>query len=205
MKKVLFVFTLITVLFSASVLSASAFDYEEVVAEIPVVIELGGTAEIIANEDSPLPEESEITIPDGETGKFVIHFDRVGQFDYTVKFKPDDQGRLFDKTEYDVSIIVNDNDGVLDPNVVIYKDDYKYGGYRMVLGSTYYKVLEFSMVNPEEKPEGDSSKNPKTGDDTRMESNFLIAMIASAGLLGLSIVYLDDSLKMVKAYRGMGQ
>ena len=41
--------------------------------------------------------------------------------------------------------------------------------------------------------------NPKTSDDTGMEMYFLIAMIASAGLLVLSIIYAADCRKLIKS------
>ena len=44
----------------------------------------------------------------------------------------------------------------------------------------------------------DKNKNPKTEDDTKMEIYFLIAMLASAGLLLLSIFDLRDTQKMIK-------
>ena len=43
----------------------------------------------------------------------------------------------------------------------------------------------------------DKNRNPKTSDDTRMEMYFLFAIIASAGLLALSIVFLIDTQKMI--------
>ena len=52
------------------------------------------------------------------------------------------------------------------------------------------------MPPPDEPPP--PGGNPKTGDGSRMERNFLIAMLASAGLLILSIVYYDDSRKLLK-------
>ena len=42
-------------------------------------------------------------------------------------------------------------------------------------------------------------RNPKTGDDTNMERYFLIAMIASAGLLALSIIYMIDTKRLINS------
>lgn len=47
-------------------------------------------------------------------------------------------------------------------------------------------------------PEG-KNKNPQTGDDTKMELYFLLAILASAGLLAISIFYLIDTLKMINS------
>jgi hypothetical protein len=41
-------------------------------------------------------------------------------------------------------------------------------------------------------------RNPRTGDDTKIEEFFLLAMNASAGLLTLSIIYLVDTELMIK-------
>ena len=48
-------------------------------------------------------------------------------------------------------------------------------------------------------PSPPDKSNPKTSDDTGMEMYFLIAMIASAGLLVLSIIYAADCRKLIKS------
>ncbi len=63
------------------------------------------------------------------------------------------------------------------------------------------------QTEPEETtaPVGDDTpappdkSNPKTSDDTGMEVYFLIAMIASAGLLVLSIIYAADCRKLINS------
>jgi pilin isopeptide linkage protein len=48
-------------------------------------------------------------------------------------------------------------------------------------------------------PAPQDKSNPKTSDDTDMEMYFLIAVIASAGLLVLSIIYAADCRKLIKS------
>ena len=55
-----------------------------------------------------------------------------------------------------------------------------------------------STTEPDNPPRPDKN-NPKTSDDSRMEMYFIIAMIASAGLLMLSIIYAADCRKLIKA------
>ena len=47
-------------------------------------------------------------------------------------------------------------------------------------------------------PNSPDKRNPDTGDDSMMERYFLVAMIASAGLLALSVIYLSDTNKMIR-------
>ncbi len=61
-------------------------------ADIPVVIEGGGTAYLIPEINSPLPKEVSIEVGNGRTGHFHISFTETGVFRYTIKAdftKPD--------------------------------------------------------------------------------------------------------------------
>ena len=201
MKKALLSVIVPAVLFALAIIPAYAHDYGSVTVEIPFVVEQGGTAQIIPQVNSPVPDETEITVADGETGTFHIHFDTVGEYSYTVKVKPDPERTESDDTVYSVKVYINDDNGELKPTVVAYKGNEKYAGYGDVTG-VENKALLFVMgayYQPDPPPPPpDPDKPPKTGDDTNMERNFLIAMIASIGLLIISIVYLDDTLKLVK-------
>lgn len=191
-------------------ISASAYDYQPVRAEIEVEITLGGTVTIIPNVNCPIPEKTELTLKDGEIGRFDIDFSEVGVFDYIVKTIPDDRDLLFDDTVYNLRIYVTDSNGALEAAIIASKGEEKYSddSERLVFINKPYEDNEPTepkddtkeTVKPTENSGGSSSginSNPKTGDDTRMEMYFLFAMIASAGLLALSIVYLIDTQKMI--------
>ena len=180
-------------------ISAHAYDYQPVKAAIEVEITLGGTAAIIPNVNCPIPEKTALTLKDGEIGKFDIEFTEVGVFDYTVKTVPDDRDIIFDDTIYNIKIYVTDRDGTLEANMIASKGEEKYS--RLIFVNTE-KGGDEPTTNPTDSSyKGDSpldiNRNPKTGDDARMELSFLFAMIASAGLLTLSIVYLIDTRKMI--------
>lgn len=180
-------------------ISAHAYDYQPVKAAIEVEITLGGTAAIIPNVNCPIPEKTALTLKDGEIGKFDIEFTEVGVFDYTVKTVPDDRDIEFDDTVYNIKFYVTDNDGRLEATVIASKGEEKYN--RLIFVNTE-KGGDEPTTNPTDSSyKGDSpldiNRNPKTGDDARMELSFLFAMIASAGLLTLSIVYLIDTQKMI--------
>ena len=180
-------------------ISAHAYDYQPVKAAIEVEITLGGTAAIIPNVNCPIPEKTALTLKDGEIGKFDIEFTEVGVFDYTVKTVPDDRDIEFDDTVYNIKFYVTDNDGRLEATVIASKGEEKYN--RLIFVNTE-KGGDEPTTNPTDSSyKGDSpldiNRNPKTGDDARMELSFLFAMIASAGLLTLSIVYLIDTRKMI--------
>ena len=179
--------------------TAYAYAYQPVRTEIEVEVTLGGTVVIIPNVNCPIPEKTELTLKDGEIGKFEIDFTEVGVFDYTVKTVPDDRDIEFDDTVYNIKFYVTDNDGRLEATVIASKGEEKYS--RLIFVNTE-KGGDEPTTNPTDSSyKGDSpldkNRNPKTSDDTRMEMYFLFAIIASAGLLALSIVYLIDTQKMI--------
>ena len=191
-------------------LSAHAYAYQPVKAEIEVEVTLGGTVAIIPNVNCPIPKKTELTLQDGEIGKFDIEFTEVGVFDYTVKTIPDDRDLIFDDTVYNLRIYVTDSNGALEAAIIASKGEDKYSddSERLIFVNkpsedkepTEPKDDTKETVKPTENSGGSSSginSNPKTGDDTRMEIYFLFAMIASAGLLALSIMYLIDTQKMI--------
>ena len=204
MKKILTFCILILLVPGLFGFTAHAYAYQPVKAEIEVEVTLGGTAAIIPNVNCPIPEKTALTLKDGEIGKFDIEFTEVGVFDYTVKTVPDDRDIEFDDTVYNIKFYVTDNDGRLEATVIASKGEEKYN--RLIFVNTE-KGSDEPTANPKDTPTDSSDNggspldkkgNPKTGDDTRMELYFLFAMIASAGLLALSIVYLIDTQKMIK-------
>ena len=199
MKKILTFCILILLVPGLFGFTAYAYDYQPVKAEIEVEVTLGGTVAIIPNVNCPIPEKTELTLKDGEIGKFEIDFTEVGVFDYTVKTVPDDRDIEFDDTVYNIKFYVTDNDGRLVATVIASKGEEKFS--RLIFVNTE-KGGDEPTTNPTDSSDNggsplDKNGNPKTGDDTRMELYFLFAMIASAGLLALSIVYLIDTRKMI--------
>ena len=199
MKKILTFCILILLVPGLFGFTAYAYDYQPVKAEIEVEVILGGKVAIIPNVNCPIPEKTELTLKDGEIGKFDIDFTEVGVFDYTVKTVPDDRDIEFDDTVYNIKFYVTDNDGRLEATVIASKGEEKYS--RLIFVNTE-KGGDEPTTNPTDSSyKGDSpldkNRNPKTSDDTRMEMYFLFAIIASAGLLALSIVFLIDTQKMI--------
>ncbi len=210
MKKILtfcIIFLLVPGLLS---FSAYAYDYQTVRVGIEAEVTLGGTVTIIPNVNCPIPDKTEITLKDGEIGRFDIDFSDPGVFDYTVKTVPDDRDIEFDDTVYNLKFYVTDNDGRLEMTLIASKGEEKYSAERLVFVNTK-KGGDEPTTNPKETPTDSSdkggstdnkNKNPQTGDDTRMEMYFLFAMIASAGLLALSIIYLLDTQKKINKKKG---
>ena len=193
MKKILTFCILILLVPGLFGFTAYAYDYQPVKAEIEVEVILGGKVAIIPNVNCPIPEKTELTLKDGEIGKFDI------DFDYTVKTVPDDRDIEFDDTVYNIKFYVTDNDGRLQATTIASKGEEKYS--RLIFVNTE-KGGDEPTTNPTDSSyKGDSpldkNRNPKTSDDTRMEMYFLFAIIASAGLLALSIVFLIDTQKMI--------
>ena len=172
--------------------TAYAYDYEPIKYEIEVEVTLGGTVKIIPDVNCPIPQKTELTLKDGETGRFEIDLVEPGVFDYTVQTVPDDRNIVFDDTVYSIKIYVTENVDKLEANMIATKSEEKYSGSKLI----FVNSEESSDDSPTESSNND--RNPKTSDDTRMEMYFLFAMIASVGLLTLSIVYLIDTQKMIK-------
>ena len=163
--------------------SAHAHDYGSANVGITVEITLGGTAAIIPDVQSPVPDKTELTLKDGEIGRFDIAFSSVGEYGYTVRNVPDDRDLKYDKTVYKIKIYVNDVDGKLEPTVIVYKCDYKYSGDP--------ERLLFVNTDPGEvKP----PPGPKTEDNSRTTAAFLFALLASAGTLAI-LAYLTGKHK----------
>ena len=199
MKKILTFCILILLVPGLFGFTAYAYDYQPVKYKIEVEVTLGGTVKIIPNVNCPIPQKTELTLKDGEIGRFDIDFVEPGVFDYTVKTVPDDRDIIFDDTIYNIKIYVTDRDGTLEANMIASKGEEKYS--RLIFVNTE-KGGDEPTTNPTDSSDNggsplDKNGNPKTGDDTRMELYFLFAMIASAGLLALSIVYLIDTRKMI--------
>ena len=199
MKKILTFCILILLVPGLFGFTAYAYDYQPVKYKIEVEVTLGGTVKIIPNVNCPIPQKTELTLKDGEIGRFDIDFVEPGVFDYTVKTVPDDRDIIFDDTIYNIKIYVTDRDGTLEANMIASKGEEKYS--RLIFVNTE-KGGDEPTTNPTDSSDNggsplDKNRNPKTGDDARMELSFLFAMIASAGLLTLSIVYLIDTRKMI--------
>ena len=199
MKKILTFCILILLMPGLFGFTAYAYAYQPVRTEIEVEVTLGGTVAIIPNVNCPIPEKTELTLKDGEIGKFEIDFNDVGVFDYTVKTVTDDRDIEFDDTVYNIKFYVTDNDGRLVATVIASKGEEKFS--RLIFVNTE-KGGDEPTTNPTDSSDNggsppDKNRNPKTNDDTRMEIYFLFAIIASAGLLALSIVYLIDTQKMI--------
>ena len=95
----------------------------ETYAEIPVVIEGGGTVHIIPEVNSPLPTETTLRVDNGRTGRIYIYFTEAGVYHYTITAEFSENGKTWtaddvyrltvevyekeDGTLYTVSIINN--------------------------------------------------------------------------------------------------
>ena len=199
MKKLLTFCILILLVPGLFGFTAYAYDYEPIKYEIEVEVTLGGTVKIIPNVNCPIPQKTELTLKDGETGRFEIDLVEPGVFDYTVQTVPDDRNIVFDDTVYSIKIYVTESVNTLEANMIATKSEEKYSGSKLIFVNSEESSDE-PTSNPQDSPTESSNndRNPKTSDDTRMEMYFLFAMIASVGLLTLSIVYLIDTQKMIK-------
>lgn len=220
MKKV-FAFSIVLMLFAA-VLCTHAGAAQSVAVDIQVNIKNGGTAVIISEVNSPLPDRSSMTLDDGQTEAFHIEFSEAGSYSYTIRTEPDDRKIYFDNTVYQIKVYVTEENGKLYTSIVIYneKTGKKYspsgeGGSQpcMVTFVNDPSQDEPDKTEPSTAPENTTSaadtqptaeatdktpggtSRPQTGDDSTLDFYLLLAIAASAGLFMLSVFYYRSVIK----------
>ncbi|MBQ4207102.1 MAG: hypothetical protein II621_02230 [Clostridia bacterium] len=221
MKKLLPLSILLVALLLFPKPAAYAFRYTPVRVTVPVEIGQGGTAVMNSEVNCPIPETGELRLADGEVGRFDIDFTEPGSYAYSVQVQPDGRKITFDTTVYTVRVFVTDDNGVLTTTVVVFDGDEKYAGQMgsdgtpgcLIFANVPHPPKPTEPTKPSGGENGDTTKpsggesddptspdkrNPDTGDDSMMERYFLVAMIASAGLLVLSVIYLSDTNKMIR-------
>jgi pilin isopeptide linkage protein len=120
MKKVI-VFSVILMLMTA-VLCVPVNAAQSASVNIWVSIKNGGTAAIITEVNSPLPDRPSITLDDGKSEAFHIEFSEEGSYSYTIRIEPDERDIRFDDTVYRVGVYVREENGKLYSNIVIYNE-----------------------------------------------------------------------------------
>ena len=173
MKKILTFCILILLVPGLFGFTAHAYAYQPVKAEIEVEVTLGGTAAIIPNVNCPIPEKTELTLKDGEIGKFDIEFTEVGVFDYTVKTVPDDRDIEFDDTVYNIKFYVTDNDGRLEATVIASKGEEKYN--RLIFVNTE-KGGDEPTTNPTDSSDNGGSPKQKSQDKRRYQNGDILSV-----------------------------
>ena len=224
MKKIL-IFGIFLMLLFAVPISGCLAAPVPVDVDIWINIENGGTAIMTTENNSPLPEESRITVDTDSTEAFHIVFTEAGTFSYNVSVEPDERDIQFDSTVYNIQIYVVEEDGVLHAVVVVYNtgSGQKYAPYDPEAGEPLSVAFANAPDMPNGKPVdgtddpsgGDGGTNnggsggssgssgglpigqPKTGDDTMLGFYLIAAILASAGLFALSILYYIYVVKFV--------
>lgn len=232
MKKIVVFSIALYIVFFVCGIPAAA--YKAVGVDVSVDIINGGTVEVIAEVNCPLPDKSNITLNDGERDTFHLEFLAVGEYSYTVKTVPDERNIKYDDTIYNVRCYVEEKNGMLSVTTVIYNltTGYKYsspdGDDKIGVkfeniskdsdspggsddsdrphkpdSSTPTSSIPVSSTPTTSPPaaSGTSSSvgvsRPKTGDDSRLDMYLLICILASAGLFGLSVMYLRDTNRLI--------
>ncbi len=166
MKRV-FAFSVVLALIFA-VLGAHGSAAQTAPVDIWVDIKNGGTAVIITEVNSPLPDRSSMTLDDGQTEAFHIDFSEAGTYAYTIRIEPDDREITFDDTVYRVNVFVTEESGRLYTSIVIYnqKTGGKYSpqGYDEPCTVTF--VNDVSPITPDETTAPTQSGESATTSET---------------------------------------
>ena len=180
-----------------------AFAAEAAGAEIPVVIDGGGTAYMIPEVNCPLPTKNAIQVDNGRTGHFYINFTEAGVYHYTITaefsengktWKADDVYRLTvevyekeDGTLYTVSTINNSHTTEKGAQVWFHKPPETTTQPPTTTDTTT------PTTSPPQKP-----GTPRTGDESNLTRYVLIAMASSAGLFLLALLYTLNTNRLIK-------
>ena len=181
-------------------LSASAAN--AVTVTIPVEIVGGGTANVIAEVNCPLPESSSVEVQDGATENINISFSETGNYTYTIEADTKDDS-YYSPAYYTASITVRkDGSGELTATVILSKTDSDYKPDRCLFTpgeppSDAPTTVETQPVDTEQAPKNPPTSRPKTGDDSMLDIYLLICIAASGGLFLLSVVYLVSTNRML--------
>ena len=174
MKRV-FAFSVLLALIFA-VLGAHVNAAQTAPVDIWVDIKNGGTAVIITEVNSPLPDRSSMTLDDGQSEAFHIDFSEEGTYSYLIRIEPDDREINFDDTVYHVKVFVTEENGRLYTSIVIYnqKTGGKYSpqGYDEPCTVTF--VNDLSPITPDETTaptqSGESATTSETVTATEQDS-----------------------------------
>ena len=228
MKKIILFSVVIAVIMSIYI-PVIAYEYEPALTEIYIEIKNGGEAEIISGVNCPMPDKEKINLSDGETGSFIILFTEPGEYTYYLENINDGRDIIYDDCVFEIKIYVTDEEGELKSTVIVYRNNEKFDSGSIIkdgiplLNSAY--VLFSNHLNEEDKPTPEETtiptskkdeqsdvserknteqinyetRNPQTGDDGKMETYLLIAILASLGLFILSLVYKADTDRIIRS------
>lgn len=211
MKKILFFGIILMLLFAVPVGWCLAAPEPENV-DIWINIDNGGTAIMTTENNSPPPEESRITVEADSTEAFHIVFTEAGTYSYNVSVEPDERDIQFDSTVYNIQIYVVEEDGDLHAMIIVSNSvsGEKYAPYDTEIGApltvAFINAPDMPSGKPIDAPDdpsgggnggtnngGNSSgmpiSQPKTGDDHMLGVYLFTAILPSAGLFVLSILY----------------
>lgn len=176
----------------------SAFAAKTVSASIPVEIEGGGTAIVIAEVNCPLPERSSIEVADDASENINITFSQPGDYIYTIRAESDDVNQ-YSPVYYTASIAVRTDGGELTVTVILTKadSDYKPDSCSFVHGKASTEEPTEPAPTQPDAPKNPPTSRPKTGDDSMLDIYLLICIAASGGLFLLSVVYLVSTNRML--------
>ena len=191
-----------------------AFAADAAGADIPVVIEGGGTATMIPEVNCPLPAERAIRVDNGRTGHFNIQFTEPGEYHYTISavFSAGGEERAADE-EFRLAVTVTAReDGSLYTVSVINgsKSANKQAQVRFSETpetttqppetttrppDTTTRPPDTSTTVPTTKPQPGT---PRTGDESHLTEYLMIATLSAAGLFALALLYAVNTKKLIK-------
>ena len=195
MLKKLFVSLIVLPALLAFVLPAYAASTAQ--ADIAVTIDGGGTALLIPQVNCPVPDNTSVTLANGEIGHFAIKLNEPGNYRYTIRAQETSDGRAFAPLYYtaDVSVMTADN-GSLYAATVLMRNDTELKSDLAAFGID----VPTEETLPAETTTHRLQSQPQTGDDSHLDYYLLIATAAAAGLFGLALLYTLKTNKLIRDY-----
>ena len=198
-KFLLLSLSLLLLLFPFAGIASAA---EEASAVIPVTIEGGGTATIIPEVNSPLPKEGTIWVDNGRTGRFYIEFTEPGVYHYTITAEFSEDGKMQKADEvFRLTVeVYAKKDGTLytvstiNSNRTPEKEDQV--RFQKTPQTTTQPDIPSSPPTTSTTPKKPGT--PRTGDESGLTRYVLVAMLSSAGLFLLALMYTLNTNKLIR-------
>ena len=180
-----------------------AFAADAAGADIPVVIDGGGTANMIPEVNCPLPAEHSIRVDNGRTGHFYIQFTEPGEYHYTITavFSADGEERAADEAfRLTVTVLAREDSSLYTVSVITgSKSSNKQAQVRFSeTPETTTQPPDTSTTEPTTTTTSPTPGTPRTGDESHLTEYLLIATVSAAGLFALALLYTANTNKLVK-------
>ncbi len=192
-----FLKTAIIILTLLCAFSLAAYAETTAQADIPVRVEGGGTVVMTSEVNCPAPKANRLELNKGETGHFIITFQRPGEYVYNIAVQNENEAFEYTPAYYTVhvSVLVNE-DGSMYTVTTLSKEK----SFAKSDEAKFTRTEKTTGTPPTTTPTENTPHQPRTGDDTNLEKYVVASILASAGLFLVSLLYAYDTKRLLRGY-----